>query len=647
MPAIHKDVSRCADAILAAVGPNIVLGLPIGIGKANHIVNELFARAMKDRSLRLTIFSGLTLVKPSGGNELQKRFAGPLVERLFGGYPDLDYALAQKRGELPANIQVHEFFLQAGAMLSSPSAQQSYVSLNYTHVARHLLNLGVNVIAQLVAPAADGKSYSLSGNTDMTLDVLPELARRRDAGQKIAIAGQANRALPFMTGDAEISASAFDHILDDPAYEFPLFAPPKQPVSAADYAAALHVVPTIKDGGTIQLGIGAFGDALTHILKLRHERNEEFRELVTSLGVGHNCPHLPLELAPFEKGLYGASEMFVDGFLELYRAGILKRRVFDNVEQQQLADDGGMTAEDYLKGAVLHAGFFVGSTGFYEGLHTLDDEGRAALRMTAISFINQLYGGEELRRAHRKHGRFINSAMMATLKGALVSDQLDDGGVVSGVGGQYNFVAQAHELDDARAIIEVKAIRMSGGKPRSNIRWNYGAQTIPAHLRDMIVTEHGLADLRGLSDRDCIAAMLNLADSRFQDGLLARAKKAGKIEKDHAVPESFRRNYPERVEALLAPAFASGLLVEYPLGSQMTEVEQSLARALGNLRDIAPSWTKLAGMVARGGIFRAPGEAEREALLRMNLDAPSSLKERALAVLVTSALRATAKDGAG
>src|SRR5688572_547169 len=110
MPTIHTDAARCADAILAEIGPKIVLGMPIGIGKANHIANELYRRAVEDRAIRLTIFTGLTLTKPAGDSELERRFAGPLIERLFGGYPDLDYALAQRKGTLPANIRVHEFF---------------------------------------------------------------------------------------------------------------------------------------------------------------------------------------------------------------------------------------------------------------------------------------------------------------------------------------------------------------------------------------------------------------------------------------------------------------------------------------------------------------------------------------------------------
>jgi acyl-CoA hydrolase len=644
MPSIHQDVARCVDAILAEVGSDVVLGMPIGIGKANHIANELYGRALRDRSLKLTIFTGLTLTKPAGGSELERRFAGPLIERLFAGYPDLDYALAQRKGTLPPNIKVHEFFMLAGGLLGSPIAQQDYVSLNYTHVARHLLNLGVNVIAHLIAPDPDGRMhYSLSGNTDVTLDVLPVLMQRREAGQKIVIAGQVNRELPFMTGQAEIEAAAFDHVLDAPAYEFPLFAPPKQPVSAADYAAALHVVPMIKDGGTIQLGIGAFGDALTHILKLRHQRNAEFRTLVDALGVGRNVPHLRLELGPFEKGLYGASEMFVDGFLELYQAGILKRCVFDTVEAQRVADAGQMSAVDYARGAALHAGFFVGSTNFYKALRALDDAGRSALQMTSISFLNQLYGGEELRRAQRKYGRFINSAMMATLTGALVSDQLEDGRVVSGVGGQYNFVAQAHELEDARAIIEVKATRRSGGRMHSNIRWNYGAQTIPRHLRDMIVTEYGLADLRGRSDQDCIAAMLNLADSAFQPALLAEAKRARKIAENYAIPGTFRRNSRETIERILAPAFASGVLVEYPLGTQMTPEEVELARALGRLKELAPSWRGLARLVIRN--IDHLNETDRKALSRMGLDKPSGLTERLYAILIRAALHATRPSG--
>ena len=66
--------------------------------------------------------------------------------------------------------------------------------------------------------------------------------------------------------------------------------------------------------------------------------------------------------------------------------------------------------------------------------------------MMPVSFTNQLYGDEDIKRRARVDARFVNNAMMATLMGAAISDGLENGQVVSGVGGQYNFVAQAFEL---------------------------------------------------------------------------------------------------------------------------------------------------------------------------------------------------------
>jgi hypothetical protein len=93
-PAVFADAGQIAGAIVERVGRNIVLALPLGLGKANHIANALYAKAAADRSIRLTIFTGLTLVAPHPKNELERRFLGPVAERTFGGYPPLAYAEA-------------------------------------------------------------------------------------------------------------------------------------------------------------------------------------------------------------------------------------------------------------------------------------------------------------------------------------------------------------------------------------------------------------------------------------------------------------------------------------------------------------------------------------------------------------------------
>src|SRR3954468_14050909 len=86
------DAGRLADAIIEKVGKTIVLALPLGLGKANDIANALYAKAASDRSIKLTIFTGLTLEPPRAKSELERRFFDPFSARLFGGYPALEYA---------------------------------------------------------------------------------------------------------------------------------------------------------------------------------------------------------------------------------------------------------------------------------------------------------------------------------------------------------------------------------------------------------------------------------------------------------------------------------------------------------------------------------------------------------------------------
>src|SRR5580698_3946345 len=437
-PARVPDPARLADAIVEKVGKTIVLALPLGLGKANHIANALYAKAVADRSIRLTIFTALTLEAPRAKSELERRFLDPIAQRVFAGYPPPAYAAAIHAANVPPNVEINEFFFEAGQWLGSPYAQQHYISANYTHALRYVLDRGVNVVAQLVAHRATEapRSCSLSCNPDLTLDLL---ALRRDGGVDFLFAGQTNSELPFMPGDAAIGENEFDLILDGAATDFPLFAAPREPVALADYAAGLHAASIVPDGGTLQIGIGSLGEAVAKALVLRQRDNDAFRTLLSRLG--HDPAHdAAVHAEKFDAGLYGCSELFVEGMLDLFRAGILKREV---------------------DGIVLHAGFFIGSRDFYRSLREMPPETAKKFGMTGISFVNEIYGDEDKKRRARVKARFLNDAMMATLLGDVVSDALDDGRVVSGVGGQYNFVAQSFALKDARSIIIVRATRQA------------------------------------------------------------------------------------------------------------------------------------------------------------------------------------------
>jgi hypothetical protein len=614
MPKIFSDPEAIAEDIIRDVGTNLVVGLPLGLGKANHVVNALYARAVADRAIKLTFLSALTLEKPKPTNLIEHRFIAPVIDRLFGGYPDLAYADALHAGALPPNVQVIEFFFLAGKWLHMAYAQQHYISANYTHAASYLLARGLNVVTQLVAKrVVDGVTrYSLSCNADTTLDVL---RARAQGSASFKLIGQVNSELPFMPGLGVLPADEFSAVLDSPATDFPLFAPPSEPISDTKYAIGLHAAGLVRDGGTLQIGIGQVGDALAQGLVIRHRDNAQFHGITKRLSPAAE-PSAALQTGPFDKGLYGVSEMLFEAFLGLIEAGILKREV---------------------DGTVLHGAFFLGPKSFYRALREMTPDQISRIQMMPVSFTNEIYGDEDNKRAARVDARFVNNAMMATLMGAAISDGLDNGQVVSGVGGQYNFVAQAFALKDARSILALEATRQAGAKTQSNIRWNYGHETIPRHLRDVFVTEYGIADVRGKSDADVIAAMLAVSDSRFQDELMRAAKEAGKLPKNYEIPAVHRQNMPERIVEALKPAREAGLLPSFPFGSDFTDVEQRLIPALEILQDAQRTPLRLAGLLWRG-VRRTPDAADLACLARLGLDRPATWPERLYRALVTAAL---------
>ncbi len=617
-PVFHTEPEALARAIIDRVGKSIVLAIPLGIGKPNHIVNALFAQAAADSSIHLSIFTALTLERPVPSSELEKRFLEPAMQRLFGDYPPLAYTEALRNGTMPDNIEVDEFFILAGRWRNVARVQQNYISANYSQVLQLVLDRGVNVVGQLVAKSDDepGARYSLSCNPDITAGLI----QARKAGDAdFILAGQVNSELPFMESDAAIvPEETFDFVLESADTDFELFSVPKRPVSVAEYAIGIHTARLVVDGGTLQIGIGSVGDAVAHALVLRHQKNDEFRRLLHVLEVTDDV-RLPCEDKPFETGLYGASEMLVDGFLQLEAAGVLKRAV---------------------DGVLVHAGFFLESRDFYKTLREMPAHRRRRFAMMPISFTNTLHGGTYDIHRDRRHARFINNAMMATLLGAVISDGTEDGQVISGVGGQFDFVQQGLALDGARSIITLDAVRISGGKTVSNILWSYGHTTIPRHMRDIVVTEYGVADLRGKSDAHVIAAMLSITDSRFQPELLRQAKQSGKIREDYEIPKKYRDNSPDRIRADLEPARSSGLLPVFPFGSDFTADEQRLIPALEYLKYAAGSKLDLLKIVLRGATAGHPSEAHDSALVRMGLGTPKRPKEWLYRWLVHAALLA-------
>jgi acyl-CoA hydrolase len=705
---------RAVERILAHAGPRLVVAAPLGLGKPNRLLNVLYRRIAAEPARSLELITALSLARPAPKPGLEARFAGPFLERHFGAdYPDLDYVRDRRRDALPANVRVIEFYLQSGSALGEARAQRDYASINYTHVAREVAARGVNVIVQLVARR--GRRLSLSSNPDVTPDLLERLAS--DGKPRPYVVAVVHPELPFLGHDAELDAADVDLLVEEPGPAHRLFALPRGEVNLAEYALGLHASALVADGGTLQIGIGALSDALVHALLLRQRDNASYRAALAALWPDATPPALVHEqggLEPFTQGLYGASEMVMDGFMHLRRAGILARHVYDDLALQRALNagaleetlapgaaaalvahgvlpevvdadalakmtrfgmlpesaclDGGaivlpgderigrdladatnrarldvaMAGRRLRGGHYLHGAFFLGSRPLYEWLRTLSGDDADGLSMTRVSHINELYGGAEmLQKAQRRAARFYNTCMMATLLGAAASDALADGQVVSGVGGQYNFVAMAHALSDGRSVLMLRATREQRGREVSNVLWNYGHTTIPRHLRDVVVTEYGIASLRGSTDQTCIRRMLCIADSRFQEGLRRQAVAAGKLDPAWTIPAAFRGNTPAALRERLAPFRGRGLFPDYPFGSDFDPLELRLIGALRQLERAGATRAGRLGLALRALATR-PDARHRDALARLGLAAPRALGERFAARLVAWALERTA-----
>lgn len=710
---IYNNVQKSVDDVLDYMGNEISFAMTLALGKPILFINELYKRAKEDPTIKLNIVTALALERPQCKSEIEKRFMDPLVNRIFEGTPEFDYMHDFRSGKLPKNVEIFEFFSKAGGYMKTPEAQRNHLSSNYTHVIRDAIDFGCNVFGQLISSReVNGQTlYSMGCNTDICIEAIQEFHRQRAEGKKVAIIGEVNTQLPFMYGDAVVSGDHYDQLLQGPEFNYPLFGPPKDSVNLTDYSIGLHVSSLIKDGGTLQVGIGALGDAIAAGLNMRQLENAEYNRVLGATGITEKYSQLIQNIGgtdTFTKGLYGSSEMLVDAFLQLYKSGVLKRKVYDSIPIMKLINRGKLSfdhipadiiellieiegiqphltqkdfqmltefgilkdgleftdgtivnhnsripadfnqqenltairpllGEQLKQGKVILGAFFIGPRAFYDTLNSMSEEERMQFGMSGVEKVNQLYGDEELRSLQRKDGRFVNAGMMANVFGAITSDTLECGRVVSGIGGQYNFVSMAHALPDGRLIMMIRSTRMCKNEVKSNIVYSYGHTSIPEHLRDIIVTEYGIADVRGKSDSKIIEEMLKVTDSRFQGDLIKEAKRYGKLPPDFELAKEYTNNYPQKIESVLQPFKENGHFAPFPFGTDLTDEEIVIGGSLKKLAKKKKS-TIMKGVIAE--LFKPVPTHAKSYLQRMQLETPQRGKEKILQKVVLSAMRA-------
>ena len=282
-------------------------------------------------------------------------------------------------------------------------------------------------------------------------------------------------AVPFCPGDRNgLHESEVDFIIRGDDAPFPEL--PNPDPTDVDRAVARHIMAEIGDGACLQVGIGGMPNAVCILL---------LDSGVRDLGV--------------------STEMLTDGMGALYRAG----RLPGNRKQLQ-------------PGKVTYS-FALGSKALYDTLDGNPDFHCAPVDLTNLPH-NVMKNDNVVA---------INNTTQVDLQGQAASES-DGHRHISGTGGQAQFVRGAYASKGGKSFICLSSTYDKKGERRSRIVLNLTPGNIVTTTRsDMmyVVTEYGIANLKGRSVPERARALIGLAHPDFRDGLERDARAAGLIPK--------------------------------------------------------------------------------------------------------------------
>ena len=358
------------------------------------------------------------------------------------------------------------FFGPAERVLRDTGANVEYVPADFRRFVTIAEQFAPRVMTTAAAPPDEHGFMSLSLHAGATVG---ELHRAASDPDRIVIV-EVNDRLPRTLGippqfPHALHVDAVDVIVRDdrPVYVLDDTAP-----GDVDRAIATFAQGYVSDGCTLQTGIGGVPS------------------LIVSL------------LAEGPGGDYGVhSEMFTTGLMRLHQAG--------KVTNARKGEFRGFSVSTFALGAAE----------LYSWL-----DGNPDVRFLPVDVVN---APNVIARNH--HVVSINGALVVDLYGQVVADRLG-GRQFSGIGGHEDFVGQSGiELSD-RSLICLPSTARSAGATVSRIVSTLTPGTTvtsPRHQVDVVITEHGVAELRGRTMRERAAALAAIAHPDFRDELRAAA----------------------------------------------------------------------------------------------------------------------------
>ncbi len=280
---------------------------------------------------------------------------------------------------------------------------------------------------------------------------------------------EVNPNIPWTLGDTQIHLSEVDHVVecDIPPFELLSAAPTEW-----EQTIGGHIAELIEDGSTLQLGIGGIPNAITAFLMNRRD-----------LGIH--------------------TEMFTSGMLDLYEAGVINNR-----------------RKTLWPGKMVGA-FALGSRKLYDFLdHNLAVEFQQGRVTNDPYVIGQNYKMVS-----------VNTALQVDVYGQVCSQSIGPKHF-SGTGGQLDTHRGAQRSEGGRGIIALRSTAKNGTVSTIVPMLTPGAEvTVPSQDVDTIVTEYGVAELKGRSLRDRLRALVKVAHPDFRAWLVEETERLGIVPK--------------------------------------------------------------------------------------------------------------------
>lgn len=274
-------------------------------------------------------------------------------------------------------------------------------------------------------------------------------------GAKIVIA-QVNKYQPRVFGDAVLHCSCFAAMV---RADEPLVEIENAVPNAQDIAIGTHIANMIPDGATLQIGVGGIPNAVLGQLK------------------GH-------------KNLGVHTEALTEGMVDLINSGVINN-----------------------SNKVVNRGFSVGSLAV--GTRRLYDfmDNNPGILMKDVVYTNDPFIIRQ-----NPSVRCVNSAIEVDITGQVVSDSIGER-IFSGVGGQHDFMYGGNLCPTGKTFIALPSLTAKGASKIVARLTSGGGVVTPRAMMQHVVTEFGVAELRGKSLKERARALISISHPSVREEL--------------------------------------------------------------------------------------------------------------------------------